>query len=317
MASAAQAYKHYKNTLGETDSATIAAKANMDAYKSEYRAAVQKVKKLEGQNVALKKSTQNAFSAAQTKPNGAKGAVKESADQNGGGDALEDFGKSAWITGQQFKTLWDSDPASAFQSFIVGLSKLNGEGESAIGVLDEISIKEVRLRDTMLRTVNTTDIFSRAQNMATSAWKKDAALSEEANKCYASTESMLKNLKNTFLRHERTDDCADHFYGARLHHGPYVYGDRQEAVQCRGLQGHLQEGTDPDAGGRGQCGGHSHRRYRLCAVICFYLSNEGLSLLENVAHIGLPISDRMKDVLAQLHGRTEEKKDDAQEDEHK
>ena len=42
------------------------------------------------------------------------------------------------------------------------------------------------------------------------------------------------------------------------------------------------------------------------AVICFYLSNEGLSLLENAAHIGLPIPDKMKDVLAQLHGRTEE-----------
>ena len=50
------------------------------------------------------------------------------------------------------------------------------------------------------------------------------------------------------------------------------------------------------------------------AVICFYLSNEGLSLLENAAHIGLPIPDRMKDVLAQLHGRTDEKKDDVQED---
>ena len=36
------------------------------------------------------------------------------------------------------------------------------------------------------------------------------------------------------------------------------------------------------------------------AVICFYLSNEGLSLLENAAHIGLPIPDKMKDVLAQL-----------------
>ena len=44
------------------------------------------------------------------------------------------------------------------------------------------------------------------------------------------------------------------------------------------------------------------------AVICFYLSNEGLSLLENAAHIGLPIPDKMKDVLAQLHGR-EEKND--------
>ena len=42
------------------------------------------------------------------------------------------------------------------------------------------------------------------------------------------------------------------------------------------------------------------------AVICFYLSNEGLSLLENAAHIGLPIPDKMKDVLAQLHGRIDE-----------
>ena len=53
------------------------------------------------------------------------------------------------------------------------------------------------------------------------------------------------------------------------------------------------------------------------AVIAFYLSNEGLSLLENAAHIGLPIPDKMKDVLAQLHGRTDEKKDETQEDEQK
>ena len=44
VASAAQAYRHYKNTLGETDSATIAAKANLDACKGEYRAAGQEVK---------------------------------------------------------------------------------------------------------------------------------------------------------------------------------------------------------------------------------------------------------------------------------
>ena len=37
------------------------------------------------------------------------------------------------------------------------------------------------------------------------------------------------------------------------------------------------------------------------AVICFYLSNEGLSLLENAARLGLPIPERMKEILAQLH----------------
>ena len=51
------------------------------------------------------------------------------------------------------------------------------------------------------------------------------------------------------------------------------------------------------------------------AVICFYLSNEGVSILENAAHIGLPIPEKLKVVLEQLHGRTDEKKDETKEDE--
>ena len=39
------------------------------------------------------------------------------------------------------------------------------------------------------------------------------------------------------------------------------------------------------------------------AVIFFYLSNEGVSLLENSAHLGLPIPEKLKDVLEQLHDR--------------
>ena len=41
------------------------------------------------------------------------------------------------------------------------------------------------------------------------------------------------------------------------------------------------------------------------AVIFFYLSNEGLSLLENAGHLGLPIPKQLKDVLEQLHNRSE------------
>lgn len=39
------------------------------------------------------------------------------------------------------------------------------------------------------------------------------------------------------------------------------------------------------------------------AVIFFYLSNEGVSLLENAAHLGLPIPEKLKEVLEQLHDR--------------
>ena len=43
------------------------------------------------------------------------------------------------------------------------------------------------------------------------------------------------------------------------------------------------------------------------AVLFFYLSNEGISLLENAAHLGLPVPERLKDVLEQLHDRADEK----------
>ena len=41
------------------------------------------------------------------------------------------------------------------------------------------------------------------------------------------------------------------------------------------------------------------------AVIFFYLSNEGVSLLENAGHLGLPIPEKLKAVLEQLHDRAE------------
>ena len=41
------------------------------------------------------------------------------------------------------------------------------------------------------------------------------------------------------------------------------------------------------------------------AVIFFYISNEGLSLMENAGHLGLPIPEKLKAVLEQLHDRSE------------
>ena len=155
VASAAHAYKHYRNTLGETDSATIAAKANLDAYKSEYRAAVQEVKKLEGQNIALKKSTQNAadaFSAAQTKLNGAKGAVKETAaeiDQcsrqlalsrtswASAGEAIQASQRSIASIGKQMKT--------AESSYRLAAAGVKDFDKSAAGLTAKLTLLQEKL----------------------------------------------------------------------------------------------------------------------------------------------------------------------------
>ena len=40
------------------------------------------------------------------------------------------------------------------------------------------------------------------------------------------------------------------------------------------------------------------------AVIFFYISNEGVSILENAAHLGLPVPEKIKVVLEQLHDRS-------------
>lgn len=46
------------------------------------------------------------------------------------------------------------------------------------------------------------------------------------------------------------------------------------------------------------------------AVIFFYLSNEGISILENSAHLGLPIPKKLKDILEQLHKRSKDEKEE-------
>jgi len=46
------------------------------------------------------------------------------------------------------------------------------------------------------------------------------------------------------------------------------------------------------------------------AIIYFFISNEGVSLLENAAAIGLPVPNKLREVLTQLHGRSDDKDSD-------
>jgi TP901 family phage tail tape measure protein len=127
-----------------------------------------------------------------------------------GGEKLDDFATVCGMTADQFKVLFEADPAAAFQSFIVGLANIDEAGESSIAVLNDIGIKEVRLRDTLLRSVNATELFANAQTRANAAWKQNTALSTEANKRYATTASRLTNLKNkaTLFAQQLGDDLS-------------------------------------------------------------------------------------------------------------
>ena len=132
-----------------------------------------------------------------------KALIKMEVASATGGEALDDFAKVSGMTASQFKDLWERDAASAFQAFIVGLSKMDEQGVSAIKTLDDIGISEIRLRDTLLRATNATELFSKTQETANKAWSQNTALTNEANKRYATTKSRLTNLKNTALMFAR------------------------------------------------------------------------------------------------------------------
>ena len=133
-----------------------------------------------------------------------KALIKMEVASATGGQALEDFGTVCGMTGDQFKALWDSDPAAAFQAFITGLAQMDDEGISAIAVLEEIGISEIRLRDTLLRATNATELFADTQETAAEAWEENTELSTVAEQRYATTASQLTNLKNSALLFAQT-----------------------------------------------------------------------------------------------------------------
>ena len=110
--------------------------------------------------------------------------------------SLEDFASVAGMSGEQFSKAFKEDASGAIIKFVEGLGKTKEHGQSAISVLDEMGITEVRLRDSLLRAAGASDVFKSAVDRGTKAWGENTALTEEANKRYETTESQLKMLKN-------------------------------------------------------------------------------------------------------------------------
>lgn len=121
-----------------------------------------------------------------------------------GKNGLKDYAKVAGMSSAEFQKAWKDDAAGAMQAFIVGLSKMDEEGISTIKVLDDMGFSEVRLRDTLMRATNASGLFANAQKISSAAWKENTALTDEASKRYATTESRLTMLKNRTTALART-----------------------------------------------------------------------------------------------------------------
>lgn len=113
-----------------------------------------------------------------------------------GGDSLNNFAKVAGMSSSQFKKSFQEDAAGAVIQFIQGLDRVNKSGGSAIKVLDDMGLSDVRMRDALLRAAGASDTFSNALKIGNNAWNENKALTNEANQRYKTLESRIGILKN-------------------------------------------------------------------------------------------------------------------------
>ncbi|HGS8759405.1 TPA: phage tail tape measure protein [Enterococcus faecalis] len=121
-----------------------------------------------------------------------KKMYKEASKASG---SLEDFANVTGRTSEEFAQLFKSNPSQALIEFIQGLKDSEKHGISAIKVLDDMGITEVRLRDSLLRAANASVVFEGAVKRGNEAFNENTALAEEAGKRYGTTESQLKILR--------------------------------------------------------------------------------------------------------------------------
>lgn len=121
-----------------------------------------------------------------------------------GGKSLKQFADVAGMSSSDFKKAFKEDASQAIMAFIKGLGDAEKKGKSAIGILDDMGIKEVVLRDTLLRTAGASDVLANALELGNSAWEENTALTNEANQRYETTASKLAIAKNELISAGKT-----------------------------------------------------------------------------------------------------------------
>ena len=113
--------------------------------------------------------------------------------------SLEQWATVANMSVKEFKNTFEKDAVVALSAFIDGLNDTERLGKSAIVVLDDMDLKEVRLSNTILSLANSSGVMTNAIDMANKAWEENTALQEEANKRYETTDSKIQIMKNSFV----------------------------------------------------------------------------------------------------------------------
>ena len=115
-----------------------------------------------------------------------------------GEDSLQSFADVAGMSADSFAEMWNTDALGALTAFIRGLGNLDEQGESTVLVLEDLGLTGIRQSNMLKSLALAADQMDSAVQTANTAWDENIALTNEANKRYATTQSKLDMMQNAY-----------------------------------------------------------------------------------------------------------------------
>lgn len=114
------------------------------------------------------------------------------------GEKLEEIAAISGMSAEEFTTAWGTDAVGAMNTFIQGLTDVERNGKSAIVLLDELGINNVRQVKAILSLAQAGGLLSSTIEQANSAWDENTAHGQKAAVMYGTTQSKLVMMQNAY-----------------------------------------------------------------------------------------------------------------------
>lgn len=113
-----------------------------------------------------------------------------------GGEKLKGFADVSGVTSQEFTRQFSEDPVRALDTFAKGLNNVEASGGNVVATLTDLGFRSTEEQRVLLQLKNAGDLLVDSLDMQAVAWEENTALSDEAEKRYATTASQLQVLSN-------------------------------------------------------------------------------------------------------------------------
>lgn len=132
----------------------------------------------------------------------------------GNEEQIKQYAEVAGMTADAFAQMWEENPAGAINEFVIGLGKINENGGSAISVLNNLGITEVRTQKTIAGLAAAGDLLTRTLENGQKAWAENSTLAEASGIVYSTTASQMTMAENAIQNAQIA--VGDGFKGVRM-----------------------------------------------------------------------------------------------------